>query len=67
MSNILIPCPFCGNKPSLLKNEWGRTIYAYVCSNPRCLAYHQKNDYSIGHLYQWDLRSAADVWNRRAE
>ena len=57
----LKPCPFCGGKAELLKDELGRTSdwwYA-ACSNLDCGIYAQTADRPTP-------QEAAKLWNRRA-
>lgn len=57
----LKPCPFCGGKAKLRKNEFFRVAdwwYA-ACGNPDCGVYAETVDRPTP-------QEAAELWNRRA-
>lgn len=57
----LKPCPFCGGKAELMKNDfWSSADWWYVtCSNPHCGVHAETSDRPTP-------QEAAEIWNRRA-
>lgn len=64
MTDTLLPCPFCGSKPKIVKgsNYTGdikKPIFTVVCKNPNCQIYD-------GYCrFQFNEGEAIRNWNKR--